>query len=79
LTPTTPLDTPPATARSTIGHADLRAICNGCQHVAVADLAGLIAAGRGDVPVPKLRWRCTACGSRDVTAVISSMPQGWRS
>lgn len=52
------------------------AICKSCQHVAVADLQGMIAAGRGDVPVPDLRWRSTACGARNVGAMVSAMPYG---
>jgi len=37
-------------------------ICNTCQHAVEADQTALIAAGLGDVPVTKLRFRCGACG-----------------
>jgi hypothetical protein len=35
----------------------------GCQHQAEADLQKLIDAGRGDVPLIHLRFRCSNCGS----------------
>ena len=36
----------------------------GCQHQAPADLQALVDAGRGDVPLMQLRFRCGNCGSR---------------
>jgi hypothetical protein len=46
-----------------------------------ADLAGLIAAGRGDTPLVQLRWRCAACGSRRIDMVCPSHARvvPWRS
>jgi hypothetical protein len=35
---------------------------NTCQHAIEADQPALIAAGRGDVPVTELRFRCGVCG-----------------
>ena len=58
------------TLRTLGGHV-LVVICNGCQHAAEADQAALIAAGRGDVPVIELRFRCGACGSRNCSVVVS--------
>jgi hypothetical protein len=46
-----------------------------------ADLAALIAAGRGDVLV-QLRWRCASCGSRLTDSVVMAKDSGvvpWRS
>jgi hypothetical protein len=40
-----------------------------CRHQRDADLAGLIAAGRGDTPLVQLRWRCATCGSRRIDMV----------
>jgi hypothetical protein len=34
------------------------------RHAKDADLAALIAAGRGDVPLVQMKWRCGNCGSR---------------
>jgi hypothetical protein len=49
-------------ALHTLGGHVLWVICIGCQHAIEADQAALIAAGRGDVPVTELRFRCGACG-----------------
>ena len=38
--------------------------CKSCRHAKDADLAALVAAGKGDVPLIQLRWRCGNCGSR---------------
>jgi hypothetical protein len=38
--------------------------CQACRRQSPADLQALVAAGRGDVPVIRLRFRCTRCGSR---------------
>lgn len=47
------------------------AICQTCQHVAQIDLAAVVAAGQGDVPLVKLRLRCTGCGGVDCRVVVS--------
>jgi hypothetical protein len=38
--------------------------CKSCRHAKDADLPVLIAAGRGDVPLVQMRWRCGNWGSR---------------
>ena len=55
--------------------------CWSCRHQRDADLAGLIAAGRGDTPLMQLRWRCAACGSRWIDMVCTSHARvvPWRS
>jgi hypothetical protein len=37
--------------------------CRACHHEAPADLQAIVVAGRGDVPLRSLRFRCTRCGS----------------
>jgi len=44
----------------------------GCLHRAAADLPALIAAGKGDVPLIHLRFRCSNCGSVRTDAVITA-------
>jgi hypothetical protein len=46
--------------------------CWSCRHQRDADLAGLIAAGRGDTPLVQQRWRCAACGSRRIDMVCAN-------
>ena len=38
--------------------------CKSCRHQGLADLQSLMDAGRGDVPLFELRWRCANCQSR---------------
>ncbi len=45
-------------------------LCRDCLHQARADYGALIAAGRGDVALIELRWRCAACGGRRVSGVV---------
>jgi hypothetical protein len=33
---------------------------------------GLIAAGRGDVPLVQLRWQCARCGHRKIDMVVTA-------
>jgi hypothetical protein len=42
-----------------------------CHHQASADLQSIIDAGRGDVPVRDLRFRCTECGSSLTDSVVN--------
>ena len=42
-----------------------------CHRSKDADLAALVAGGRGDVPLVKMRWRCGNCGSRLTDSVVS--------
>jgi hypothetical protein len=46
--------------------------CRGCLHQALADLQAIVDAGRGDVPLKDLRFRCTECGSSRTDAVVTS-------
>ena len=71
------------TPRSTLRCRYVRVLltCWSCKHRRDADLAGLIAAGRGDTPLVQLRWRCAACGSRRIDMVCTSHARvvPWRS
>jgi hypothetical protein len=53
-----------------------------CHHQAPADLQAIIDAGRGDVPVKDLKFRCAKCGSRLTDFVVKSRDslrvQPWR-
>jgi hypothetical protein len=44
--------------------------CKACRHAKDADLAALIEAGRGDVPLVRPHWRCGNCGSRLTEFVV---------
>jgi len=46
--------------------------CRPCRHQGFADLAALVAGGRGDVPLVQLRWRCGRCRSDRVDFVCTS-------
>ena len=63
---------------TTIGHAELSAICDACERAVVVDLAALIAGGRGDTPLRSLRLRCARCGSRQVSIVVGGLHHGGR-
>lgn len=66
------------TPRTTVAaKAECAAICDDCAHVGDLDLRGLIAAGRGDVPLRHLQLRCAKCGSRKVSISVSGRAQGW--
>jgi hypothetical protein len=56
--------------------------CHACLHRALADLQAIVDAGRGDVPVKDLKFRCTGCGSRRTSVVVTSRDaqrvQPWR-
>jgi hypothetical protein len=56
--------------------------CTACHHQAPADLRAIIDAGRGDVPVKDLKFRCTSCSSALTDFVIMSRDslrvQPWR-
>ena len=52
---------------------DLIVWCKGgCRHQAPADLQKLAEAGKGDVPLIKLRFRCSGCGSNRTDWVVTS-------
>jgi len=54
------------------------AICANCDRIVDLDLAALIAAGLGDVPLVRLPLCCAACGYRGHTISVgpSTMPAG---
>jgi hypothetical protein len=70
---------PCPTPRTTLRCRYVRVLltCWSCKHQRDADLAGLIAAGRGDTPLVQLCWRCAACGGRVCTSHARVVP--WRS
>jgi hypothetical protein len=41
----------------------VHAWCKSCRHAKDAPLAALIVAGRGDVPLVQMKWRCVNCSS----------------
>jgi hypothetical protein len=45
--------------------------CETCRRQETADLQRLIEAGKGDVPLTKLRFWCTNCGSRLTDSVVT--------
>ena len=72
------LPTPRTTLRAR--YVSLLVWCKGgCQHQAEADLQKLIDAGRGDVPLIHLKFRCSNCGSDRTDFVVTSRdnPQPW--
>lgn len=62
------------TARTTLRaeYVCLLVWCTSCHHQAPADLRALVDAGRGDVPLRDLRFRCTGCGSSEFTDSVVS-------
>ena len=46
--------------------------CRAGQRQHNADLKALVAAGRVDVPLVQLRWRCSCCHSTRIDAVVMS-------
>ena len=60
------------TPRSTL-HAGFRVHvwCKSCHHAKDADLAALVAGGRGDVPLIRTKWRCGNCGSRLTDFIVA--------
>ena len=53
--------------------------CNSCRHQADADLGAIVAAGRGDMPLTELRFRCSRCGTDRTDFVMTSRdnPRPW--
>ena len=69
-------DTALPTARSMLPNDSwlcLSVRCRGCLHQAFADLQAIVDAGRGDVPLKDLKFRCTKCGSRRTDFVVMGM------
>jgi hypothetical protein len=69
------------TARSTlqVGYVRVLVWCKACRHRADTDLPSLVSAGRGDIPLRSLRFRCTGCGSRLADFVVTGRdePKPW--
>jgi hypothetical protein len=62
------------------GYVTLLVWCmGGCQYQAEADLHRLVETGRGDVPLTRLKFRCSNCGSDRIDFVVTSRdnPQPW--
>ena len=64
------LPTPRSTLRT--GYVRVLLTCWSCRHQCDADLAALIDAGRGDVPLIQLRWRCSQCRSARIDMICTS-------
>jgi len=62
------------TPRTTLAARYVRVVltCWSCRHQRDADLAALIDAGRGDVPLIQLRWRCSRCRSARIDMICTS-------
>ena len=67
-------DTDLPTPRTTLAARYVRVLltCWHCRHHADADLQGLIDGDRGDVPLVRLRRRCTRCKSDRIDMVVTS-------
>jgi hypothetical protein len=69
------------TARTTLrtGYVRLLVFCNSCRHQADADLQAIVAAGRDDMPLTELRFRCSRCGTDRTDFVVTSRdnPRPW--
>jgi hypothetical protein len=63
------------TPRTTLaaGFLDVVVWCKGgCRHQAAVDLQALIEAGKGDVPLTQLRYRCSSCRSARIDWIVTS-------
>jgi hypothetical protein len=62
------------TPRTTLAARYVRVVltCWSCRHQRDADLQALVDAGRGDVPLIHLRWRCSQCGSARIDMICTS-------
>jgi hypothetical protein len=62
------------TPRTTLAarNVTVRLWCKSCRHQADADLQALVDAGRGDVPLIDLRFRCGNCRSKLTDFVCTS-------
>jgi hypothetical protein len=71
------LPTPRAALRTR--YVRVLVFCNSCRHQADADLGAIVAAGRGDMPLTELRFRCSQCGTDRTDFVMTSRdnPQPW--
>ena len=64
----------PPTARTTLraGYVRVLVFCKSCRHQADADLQAIVDAGRGDVPLTELQFRCSQCGTDRTDFVVTS-------
>jgi hypothetical protein len=62
------------TAKTTLrtGYVRVLLTCRSCLHKQDADLQALVEAGRGDVPLVNLRWRCARCGHRRIDMIVTA-------
>ena len=69
--------TPHTTLRT--GYVRVLVFCKSCRHQADADLQALVDAGLGDVPLTKLRFRCSQCGTDRTDFAVTSRdnPRPW--
>ncbi len=51
--------------------------CPHCDHIQELDLAALVAAGQGDVPLIHLPLRCSACGRTGHKIIVSGQSYGY--
>jgi hypothetical protein len=67
------------TPRTTLQSRYVRVLvwCTSCRLQRDADLQALIDAGKGDVPLINLKFRCSNCGSRLTDFVCTSKDAGW--
>jgi hypothetical protein len=66
----------PTALSSLKGDHVVTAFCRNCDHNAKVDLAHIVARSLGAVPLIELKFRCTACGSRDVAPKVNSAEAG---
>ena len=62
------------TARTTLrtGYVRVLVFCRSCRYRGAADLQAIVEAGRGDVPLTELRFRCSRCGTDRTDFVVTS-------
>ena len=70
------LPTPRTTPRT--GYVRVLVWCKSCRHRRDADLRALVDAGRGDVPLVELRFRCSNCASTLTDFVVTSTEETGR-
>ena len=60
------------TPRSTLAarYVDLQVKCRSCMRMRNVDLQAVVDAGKGDVPLFHLRFRCSYCGHRGCDALV---------
>jgi transposase-like protein len=61
------------TAKTTLKarNVDLQVKCPSCMRMHNVDLQALVDAGKGDVPLFHLRFRCSYCGHRNIDALVT--------